>query len=104
MVDSKDNPDGETAPPEASTTDAASSSAPDTAPDDTASKSKHKPLTETESQLLAEIQNGDVDQVVSLLAAGASVNCLDNHGMTPLMQAAHKGIKSLIVTSLFLFS
>ena len=55
-------------------------------------KSKHKPLTENESQLMAEIQNADVEKVVGLLAAGTNVNCLDAHGMTPLMQAAHKGL------------
>lgn len=83
MVDSTEVPEGDVAP--ISPADESSTPTP----------SKHKPLTETETQLLAEIQNGAKDAVVCLLAAGANVNCLDAHGMTPLMQAAHKGSPDL---------
>ena len=91
MVDSKDPPAKEDVVDASNDAEEPDSSSTEDSSPSSIGKSKHKPLTDTESQLMAEIQNGDVDKVVSLLAAGADVNCLDNHGMTPLMQAAHKG-------------
>jgi len=85
MVDSKEAPEGVEMTP--ASDDSTASTAPPS--------SKHKPLTEVETQLLAAIQSGENGAVVSHLAGGANVNCLDAHGMTPLMQAAHKGSPDL---------
>lgn len=98
MVDSKEVPEGKAVTPEAS---AAPEDPEDSSPTNgdatatTPSAPKHKPLSEEETRLMAEIQNGEKDAVVSLLGAGANVNCLDAHGMTPLMQAAHKASPDL---------
>ncbi|KAM3929682.1 ankyrin repeat and MYND domain-containing protein 2 [Leptodactylus fuscus] len=48
--------------------------------------------TEEEKQLVAVISKGSVQEAVALLGSkDVRVNCLDEHGMTPLMHAAYKG-------------
>ena len=90
MVDSKDDRDGvdEDIPP-SNDEDAPPSNDGEIDDSKSAAISKHKSLTEAETGLMAAIQNGD--PLAPFLSAGANVNCLDSHGMTPLMQAAHKG-------------
>ncbi|XP_075684895.1 ankyrin repeat and MYND domain-containing protein 2 [Rhinoderma darwinii] len=49
-------------------------------------------LTQEEKQLVTVISKGNVQEAVALLASkDVRVNCLDEHGMTPLMHAAYKG-------------
>ncbi|KAM4027724.1 ankyrin repeat and MYND domain-containing protein 2 [Anomaloglossus baeobatrachus] len=49
-------------------------------------------VTEEEKQLVAVISKGNVQEAVALLGSkDVRVNCLDEHGMTPLMHAAYKG-------------
>lgn len=90
MVDSKDDRDGvdEDIPP-SNDEDVPPSNDGEIDDSKSAAISKHKSLTEAETGLMAAIQNGD--PLAPFLSAGADVNCLDSHGMTPLMQAAHKG-------------
>jgi hypothetical protein len=49
--------------------------------------------------MLTEVGKGDAEKVVALLTGAdcgaVDVNCLDSHGMTPLMHAAHKGSHEL---------
>ncbi|XP_069585392.1 ankyrin repeat and MYND domain-containing protein 2 [Ranitomeya imitator] len=48
--------------------------------------------TGEEKQLVAVISKGNVQEAVTLLGRkDVRVNCLDEHGMTPLMHAAYKG-------------
>uniref|UniRef100_UPI00398F4E39 ankyrin repeat and MYND domain-containing protein 2a n=1 Tax=Pristiophorus japonicus TaxID=55135 RepID=UPI00398F4E39 len=49
-------------------------------------------LTAEESELLQVISEGNVQEAGRLLGSkNVRVNCLDQHGMTPLMHAAYKG-------------
>lgn len=49
-------------------------------------------LTEEETELLQVISEGNVQEAGRLLGSrNVRVNCLDQHGMTPLMHAAYKG-------------
>ncbi|KAE8596394.1 hypothetical protein XENTR_v10016083 [Xenopus tropicalis] len=49
-------------------------------------------LTEEERQLLTHISQGNIQETRRLLGSkDVRVNCLDEHGMTPLMHAAYKG-------------
>ncbi|XP_041040930.1 ankyrin repeat and MYND domain-containing protein 2a isoform X1 [Carcharodon carcharias] len=49
-------------------------------------------VTAEESELLQVISEGNVQEVGRLLGSkNVRVNCLDQHGMTPLMHAAYKG-------------
>ncbi|XP_044150378.1 ankyrin repeat and MYND domain-containing protein 2 [Bufo gargarizans] len=49
-------------------------------------------LTEEEKQLVAVISKGNVQEAVTLLGSkDVRINCLDEHGMTPLMHAAYRG-------------
>ncbi|XP_048406408.1 ankyrin repeat and MYND domain-containing protein 2a isoform X1 [Stegostoma tigrinum] len=49
-------------------------------------------VTAEESELLKVISEGNVQEVGRLLGSkNVRVNCLDQHGMTPLMHAAYKG-------------
>ncbi|XP_073533361.1 ankyrin repeat and MYND domain-containing protein 2 [Phyllobates terribilis] len=49
-------------------------------------------VTEEEKQLVAVISKGNIQEAVTLLGSkDVRVNCLDEHGMTPLMHAAYKG-------------
>ncbi|XP_072109481.1 ankyrin repeat and MYND domain-containing protein 2a [Mobula birostris] len=49
-------------------------------------------LTEEETELLQVISEGNIQEAGRLLGSkNVRVNCLDQHGMTPLMHAAYKG-------------
>ncbi|XP_043920685.1 ankyrin repeat and MYND domain-containing protein 2 isoform X2 [Protopterus annectens] len=49
-------------------------------------------LTDMEKELFQVISKGDLQEVERLLGdKNVHVNCLDEHGMTPLMHAAYKG-------------
>ncbi|XP_033624829.1 ankyrin repeat and MYND domain-containing protein 2-like [Asterias rubens] len=49
-------------------------------------------LSNSEKELFESIQSGNIELIRQLLGASdVSVNCLDEHGMTPLQHAAFKG-------------
>ncbi|XP_028672860.1 ankyrin repeat and MYND domain-containing protein 2a [Erpetoichthys calabaricus] len=54
--------------------------------------SKKGEMTDEEKELLNVISEGNVQEASRLLGCkSVNVNCLDEHGMTPLMHAAYKG-------------
>ncbi|XP_078519900.1 ankyrin repeat and MYND domain-containing protein 2 isoform X1 [Lissotriton helveticus] len=54
--------------------------------------SKKRDLTESEKELITAVSKGNVQDAARLLGdKNVRVNCLDEHGMTPLMHAAYKG-------------
>ncbi|MEE6466430.1 hypothetical protein FKM82_006949 [Ascaphus truei] len=53
---------------------------------------KDRHLTEGEKELITAISKGNVHEAAEFLGRkDVRVNCLDEHGMTPLMHAAYKG-------------
>ncbi|XP_077993617.1 ankyrin repeat and MYND domain-containing protein 2-like [Glandiceps talaboti] len=53
-------------------------------------------LTDLEKQLVDDISTGSFDKVKDILSKGSvRVDCLDDHGMTPLQHAAFKGSREL---------